>query len=118
MKISGDELDWIKKKPPKSPFKQLFFETKALLIPIMSGNAISPAEGLNDLEYERGAITTWPPNPYVAPVDLYKKPEKTKIKTKLPDGMNYQMVPFRSGTNEDYVNHIIVMIRLVEQKNF
>ncbi len=28
------------------------------------------------------------------------------------------MVPFRLGTNEEYVNHIIVMIRLVEQKDF
>ncbi len=28
------------------------------------------------------------------------------------------MVPFRSGTNEDYVNHLIAMIRLVEQKDF
>ncbi len=93
-------------------------ETKVLLIPIMSGNAKSPAEGLKDLECKRGAITTQPPIPYVAPVDLYEKPEKTEIKTKLPDGTNYQMVPFHSGTNEDYVNHIIAMIRLVEQKDF
>ncbi len=28
------------------------------------------------------------------------------------------MVPFRSGTNEDYVNHLIAMIPLVEQKDF
>ena len=35
-KISGDTLDWIKRKPPRSKFKQLFLETKALLIPIMS----------------------------------------------------------------------------------
>ena len=26
------------------------------------------------------------------------------------------MVPFHSGTNEDYVSHLIAMIRLVEQK--
>ncbi len=47
--------------------------------------------------------------------DPYKNAEKTKIKTRLADGTNYQMVPFRSGTNEDYVSHLIVMIRLVEQ---
>jgi hypothetical protein len=111
-------LDWIKRKPPKSTFKRPFFETKALLIPIMSGNVKRPVEGFKDSECEQGAITTRPPIPYVAPVDLYKKPEKTKIKTRLPDGTNYQMVPFSSGTNEDYVNHIIAMIRLVEQKDF
>ncbi len=57
-KISGDALDWIKKKYLKSTFKQLILETKALLIPIMSGSAKSPAEGLKDSECERGVITT------------------------------------------------------------
>ena len=57
-KILGDALDWIKRKPPRSLFKQLFLETKALLIPIMSGSAKSPAEGLKDLECKRGVITT------------------------------------------------------------
>ncbi len=92
-------------------------ETKTLLILIMSGSTQSPAEGLKDLECERGVITTQPPIPYVAAVDPYEKQEKTKIKTRLPDGTNYQMVPFRSRTNEEYINHIIAMIRLVEQKD-
>ena len=48
-------------------------------------------------------------------VDPYEKAEKTEIKTKLADGTNYEMVPFRLGTNEDYRCHLIVMIRLVEQ---
>ena len=54
----------------------------------------------------------------MAAVDPYEKAEKTKIKTRLLDGTNYQMVPFRLGTNEEYVNHIIPMICLVEQKDF
>ncbi len=58
-------------------FKQLFLETKTLLIPIMSGSAKSPAEGLKDSECERGVITTRPPIPYVAAVDPYEKHEKT-----------------------------------------
>ena len=53
----------------------------------------------------------------MAAVDPYEKQEKTKIKTRLPDGTNYQMVPFRSGTNENYINHIIAMIPLVQQKD-
>jgi hypothetical protein len=89
-----------------------------LLIPIMSsGSAKSPAEGLKDSECERGVITTRPPIPYVAAVDPYEKAEKTEIKTRLPDGTIYQMVPFCSGTNEEYVNHLIAMIHLVEQKD-
>jgi hypothetical protein len=51
----------------------------------------------------------------VVAVDPYEKAEKTKIKTRLADGTNYQMAPFRSGTNKDYVSHLIAMIRLVEQ---
>ncbi len=53
----------------------------------------------------------------MAVVDPYEKQEKTEIKTRLPDGTNYQMVPFRLKTNKDYINHVIVMIRLVEQKD-
>ncbi len=117
MKISGNTLVWIKKKPPRSTFKQLFLATKTLPIPIMSGSAKSPVEGLKDSECERGVITIRPPIPYMAAVDLYKKPEKTEIKTRLPDGMNYQMVPFCLGTNKEYMNHIIAMICLVEQKD-
>ena len=53
---------------------------------------------------------------YFLPVDPREKQEKTKIKVKLPDGTNYQMVPFRAGINEDYVNHIIDMMGLLQQK--
>ncbi len=116
-KILGEALAWIKKKPPRSTFKRLFLETKTLLIPIMSGSVKSPAKGLKDLECEQGVITTRPPIPNVAAVDPYKKQEKTEIKTRLPDGTNYQMAPFCLGTNEDYINHVIAMIRLVKQKD-
>ncbi len=57
-KISGKALNWTKRKPPRSTFKQLFLETKTLLIPIMSGSAKSPAEGLKDSECKQGVITT------------------------------------------------------------
>ena len=83
----------------------------------MSGNVKSPAEGLKDLECERVAIANRPPIPYMAPVDPYEKQEKTEIKVKLPDGTNYQMVPFHAGSNEEYVNHIIAMIRIIQQKD-
>jgi hypothetical protein len=80
-----------------------------------TGSAKSPVEGLKNSECERGVITTRPPIPYVAQVDPYEKPEKTEIKMKLSDGTDYRMAPFRAGTNEDYICHIIAMIRLVEQ---
>ena len=79
-KISGNALKWIKKSPPKSSFKRLFLETRLFLIPIMSGNAKSPVEGLKDSECKWGATANRPPIPYAAPVDLYEKQEKNKIK--------------------------------------
>jgi hypothetical protein len=48
-------------------------------------------------------------------VDPNKKQEKAKIKLKLPDRTNYQMVPFQAGTNEAYVTHVIAMNQLLEQ---
>ena len=57
-------------------------------------------------------------NPIRGPSGSLQETRKTEIKTKLPNGTNYQMVPFPSGTHEDYVNHIIVMICLVKQKDF
>ena len=50
------------------------------------------------------------------PADPNSKQETTKIKVKLPDRTNYQMVPFQSGTNESYVTHIITIKQLLEQK--
>ncbi len=66
--------------------------------------------GMQVGSHRQGAIANRPPIPYVAPVDPYKKQEKTKIKVKLPDRTNCHMVPFRAGSNEDYGNHIIAMI--------
>jgi hypothetical protein len=89
---------------------------RSLLVPIMSASAKIPAEEIKDSECEQGTIVNWPLIPYTAPVDPYKKQEKTKIKVKLPDKTNYQMVPFCTGSNEDYVYHINAMIQLIQQK--
>ena len=82
----------------------------------MSANAKSPSEGRKDSKCEQGNIVNQPLIPNVQPVDLKEKQEKTEIKVKLPDGTNYQMVPFQAGNNEDYVAHIIIMEPLLEQK--
>ncbi len=93
-KISGNMLGWIKKSPPKRFFKKLFLETKLLLVSIMCASTKNPPEGLKDSECKRGNIVNQPPIPYVEPANPNGKQETTKIKIKLPDGTNYQMVPF------------------------
>ena len=73
-------------------------------------------EGLNDSECKVGNIVNWPLIQYDQPVDLNEKQEKTKIKIKLPDGTNYQMVSFQAGNNGDYTTHIIAINCLPVQK--
>ena len=63
-------------------------------MPIMSANTKSLPEGLKGLECERRNIVNRPLILYVQPVDPTEKQEETGIKVKLPDGTNYQMVPF------------------------
>ena len=116
VRISGNALGWVKKFPPKSFFNKLFLETRSLLVPIMSTSAKNLLEGLKGSECKRGNIVNRPPIPYVQPLDPNEKQEKTKIKIKVPDGTNYQMVPFQAGTNESYTAHIIAAKQLLEQK--
>ena len=76
---------------------------------IMSANAKSPPDRLKDLECKRETIVNRPLILYVQPVDPNEKKKKTEIKVKLPDGTNFQSVPFQAGSNEDYGTHIIAM---------
>ncbi len=108
-----NRLDWIRKSPPNSSCKRLFLETTPLLKAIMSRNLKSLLDGLKDYECERGNIFNWPLIRYVQPVDLNEKQKKTEIKVELPDGTNYQMVPFQAGNNEDSVTHIITICYLL-----
>ncbi len=56
------------------------------------------------------------PIPYVPPTDLHEKWETKKIKVELPDGTKFQMPTYGSGNKEEYLVHIIAVLRLVEQK--
>ncbi len=56
VKILGNALDWIRRLPSKSNFKQLFLKTRSLLVLVMGASTKSLAEGLKDLECERGNI--------------------------------------------------------------
>jgi hypothetical protein len=57
-----------------------------------------------------------PPIPYVPPTDLHEKRETEQIKFELPDGSKFQMPTYGSGNNEEYLVHVIAVLRLVEQK--
>jgi len=83
----------------------------------MSGNNIKGTqEVLKDNECERGNVVNRPPIPYVPPIDPHEKPDTKQIKVKLPDGTHFQMSAFRAGNNGEYIEHVISVLRLLDQK--
>ena len=58
-----------------------------------------------------------PPVPYVPPTDLLQTKESSEVlKVKLPDGTVFSMGIFAKGTPEDYLQHIIAVLCLIDQK--
>jgi hypothetical protein len=85
-----------------SPFKHLILETPLWSYSYsMSSNAKSPPEGLKASKCKKGKSGVRPPIPYIPPTNLIKKWEGEQIKVKMPDGTNFSMAAFTSGTNED-----------------
>jgi hypothetical protein len=101
--------------PPKNPFKRFLLETP-LWQYAMSSSLKSPPEGLKNAVSKKGMPPVRPPIPYVPPTDLHEKQETEQIKVKLPGGTKFQMPTYGSGNNEEYLIHIIAVLRLVEQK--
>jgi len=117
VRFPSDPLGWIIKSPSRSSFKRLILGTPALSKAIMSGNNIKGTqEVLKDNECERGNVVNRPPISYVPPVDPHEKRDIEQIKVKLPDGMHFQMSAFRAGNNEEYIEHVISVLRLLDQK--
>jgi hypothetical protein len=103
--------------PAKSLFKHLILETPLWSYSYsMSSRAKSPLEGLKASECENGKLGARPPIPYLPPADLIKKREGEQIKVKMPDGTNFSMAALTCGTNEDYLVHVIAVLRIIEKK--
>ncbi len=82
----------------------------------MSSSLKSPPEGLKNMECKKGTPPVRPPILYVPPTNLHEKQETEQIKVELPDGTKFQMPTYGSGNNEEYLVHVIAVLRLVEQK--
>jgi hypothetical protein len=82
----------------------------------MSSSLKAPPEGLKNAECKKGTLPVGPPILYVPPTDLHKKQETEQIKVELPDGTKIQMPTYGTGNNEEYLVHVIAILRLVEQK--
>ncbi len=83
----------------------------------MSGNNVKGTqEVLKDNECERGNVVNRPPILYVPPVDPHKKRDTEQIKVRLPDWTHFSTSAFRAGNNKEYIEHVILVLRLLGQK--
>jgi hypothetical protein len=82
----------------------------------MSSNLKSPPEGLKNTECKKGTPPIRPPILYVPLTDLLEKWETKQIKVELLDGTKFQMLTYGSGNKEEYLVHVIAVLRLVKQK--
>ncbi len=100
---------------PKSSYKQLILRVGLYQHATMSTSSKVP-EGLKDSECKKGKLGAHPPIPYIPPTDLLQAKENSdSIKLKLPDGTVISMTIFAKGNPEEYLQHAIAVLRLINQ---
>jgi hypothetical protein len=104
--------------PPKSSYKRLIIGTKLYLSSRMSASSKMP-EGLKDSECEKGHLGNRPPVPYIQPTDLLQTKDSSEtLKVKVADGTVFSVSIFTKGSPEDYLQHIIAVLHMIDQKGF
>jgi hypothetical protein len=82
----------------------------------MSTSLKSP-DGLKDAECKKGQLFHWLPIPYIPVVDILTPKEEPQIfKIKLLDASHLSMPIYSLGNNEEYLAHIVAVLRVIEQK--
>ncbi len=99
-------------------YKRLIIGTKLYLSSKMSASSKTP-KGLKDSGCEKGHLGNRPPVSYVPPTDLLQTKDSSEtLKVKLADGTVFSMSFFAKGAPEDYLQHIIAVLHLIDQKGF
>jgi hypothetical protein len=102
--------------PPKSSFKKLLLGTRLWQHAKMSTSLKSP-DGLKDAECEKGQQSHWPSILYVPVVDVVMPKEDPQIfKIKPPDVSHLSLPIYPRGNNEEYLVHIVAVLRVIKQK--
>ncbi len=82
----------------------------------MSTSLKSP-DGWKDAECSKGQLSHRPPIPYVPVVDIITPKEEPQVfKIKLPVTSHLSMPIYSRGNNEEYLAHIVAVLRVIEQK--
>jgi hypothetical protein len=102
--------------PLKSSFKKLLLGTGLWHHAKMSTSLKSP-DGLKDAECNKGQLSHRPPIPYVPVIDIVTPKEDPQVfKVKLPDTSHLSMPIYSRGNNEEYLTHIVAVLRVIAQK--
>jgi hypothetical protein len=82
----------------------------------MSTSLKSP-DGWKDAECEKGQLSHRPPIPYIPVVDVVTSKEEPQLfNAKLPDASHLSIPIYSWGNKEEYLVHIIAVLRIIEQK--
>jgi hypothetical protein len=102
--------------PPKSSFKKCLLGTRLWHHAKMSTSIKSP-DRLKDAECKKGQLSHRLPVLYIPVVDiLMPKDDPQVFKIKLPNASHLSMPIYSRGNNEEYLVHIVAVIRVIEQK--
>jgi hypothetical protein len=72
---------------------------------------------LKDAECKKGQLSQWPPIPYVPVVDIVTpKEEPHVLKVELPDASHVSVHIYSRKNNEEYLVHIVAVLRIIKQK--
>ncbi len=72
---------------------------------------------MKDAECKKGQLSHRPPIPYVPVVDIVTPKEEPQVfKIKLPNVSHLSMPIYSHEKNEEYLAHIVVVLRVIEQK--
>jgi hypothetical protein len=82
----------------------------------MSTSLKSP-DRLKDAECEKGQLSHRPSIPYVPVIDIVTPKEEPQVfKIKLPDASHLSMPIYSRKNNEEYLVHIVAVLRVIQQK--
>jgi hypothetical protein len=74
-------------------------------------------DGLKDAECKKGQLSHRLPIPYVPVIDIFTPKEEPQVfKIKLPDVSRLSMPIYSCGNNEEYLAHIVAVLRVIKQK--
>jgi hypothetical protein len=101
---------------PKSSFKKLLLGTRLWQYAKMS-TSLKSLDGLKEAECEKGQLSHRLPIPYVPVVDIVTPKEEPQVfKIKLPDASRLSMPIYSRGNSKEYLEHIVAVLKVIEQK--